>query len=74
MGFGYRTANVPADHVVLDAKILLRYGDAGKIKARVKEIMAGGRNGSLGLPNAGPCSRIPRTSPQASSLNRGLMA
>ena len=60
MGFGYRTANVPADHVVLDAKIILRYGDAGKIKARVKEIMAQRKERQpWGLPNAGSVFKNP---------------
>ncbi|MEK6742387.1 MAG: UDP-N-acetylmuramate dehydrogenase [Nitrospirota bacterium] len=60
MGFGYRTANIPADHVVLDAKILLRYGDAGKIKARVKQIMAGRKERQpWGLPNAGSVFKNP---------------
>jgi UDP-N-acetylmuramate dehydrogenase len=60
MGFGYRTANVPADHVVLDAKVILRYGDAAKIKARVKQIMEG-RKGRQpwGLPNAGSVFKNP---------------
>ena len=60
MGFGYRTANVPADHVVLDAKIVLRYGDADKIKARVKQIMAGRKERQpWGLPNAGSVFKNP---------------
>jgi len=60
MGFGYRTANVPADHVVLDATILLRYGDADKIKARVKRIMAGRKvRQPWGLPNAGSVFKNP---------------
>jgi UDP-N-acetylmuramate dehydrogenase len=60
MEFGYRTANVPADHVVLDAKIILRYGDAGKIKARVKQIMAGRKERQpWGLPNAGSVFKNP---------------
>ncbi len=60
MKFGYRTANVPADHVVLDAKIILRYGDAVKIKARVKQIMAGRKERQpWGLPNAGSVFKNP---------------
>jgi len=60
MGFGYRTANVPADHVVLDAKIILRYGDAVKVKARVKQIMAGRKDRQpWGLPNAGSVFKNP---------------
>ena len=60
MGFGYRTANVPADHVVLDATILLRHGDAEKIKARVKQIMARRKKRQpWGLPNAGSVFKNP---------------
>jgi UDP-N-acetylmuramate dehydrogenase len=60
MGFGYRTANVPADHVVLDAKVILRHGDAGKIKARVKQIMAQRKERQpWGLPNAGSVFKNP---------------
>jgi len=60
MGFGYRTANVPVDHVVLEAKVLLRYGDAVKIKARVKQIMAGRKDRQpWGLPNAGSVFKNP---------------
>ncbi len=60
MGFGYRTANVPEDHVVLEAKIILRYGDAAKIKARVKQIMAGRKERQpWGLPNAGSVFKNP---------------
>jgi UDP-N-acetylmuramate dehydrogenase len=61
MGFGYRTANVPADHVVFDAKVILRYGDAGKIKARVKQIMARRKERQpWGLPNAGSVFKNPQ--------------
>lgn len=60
MGFGYRTANVPEGHVVLEAKIVLRYGDAGKIKALVKQIMAGRKERQpWGLPNAGSVFKNP---------------
>ncbi len=38
MGFGYRTSNIPAGHLILDAKIILRHDDQERIKARVKEI------------------------------------
>jgi UDP-N-acetylmuramate dehydrogenase len=61
MGFGYRTANVPADHVVLDAKIILRHGDAGKIKASVKQIMARRKDQQpWGLPSAGSVFKNPQ--------------
>jgi UDP-N-acetylmuramate dehydrogenase len=61
MGFGYRTANIPADHVVFDAKIILRYGDAVKIKARVKQIMARRKDQQpWGLPSAGSVFKNPQ--------------
>ena len=60
MGFGYRTASIPTDHVVLEAKIILRYGDAGKIKDRVKQIMAGRKERQpWGSPNAGSVFKNP---------------
>ncbi len=39
MEFGYRTARVPAGHVIVDAKVVLRRGDRTKIMAQVKELM-----------------------------------
>jgi UDP-N-acetylmuramate dehydrogenase len=61
MGFGYRTANIPADHVVSDAKIILRYGDAGQIKAHVKQIMARRKDKQpWGLPSAGSVFKNPQ--------------
>jgi UDP-N-acetylmuramate dehydrogenase len=38
IGFGYRTSNIPAGHIIFDAKIILRHDDQERIKARVKEI------------------------------------
>jgi UDP-N-acetylmuramate dehydrogenase len=61
MGFGYRTANIPADHVVSDIKIILRCGDAGQIKARVKQTMAGRKDKQpWGLPSAGSVFKNPQ--------------
>lgn len=60
MGFGYRTANVPPGHIVLDAKVILRHGDAGKIKAQVKTLMEQRKAGQpWGLPNAGSVFKNP---------------
>jgi UDP-N-acetylmuramate dehydrogenase len=60
MGFGYRTANVPPGHVVLDAKVILRHGDAGKIKAQVKKLMDQRKaRQPWGLPNAGSVFKNP---------------
>jgi UDP-N-acetylmuramate dehydrogenase len=60
MGFGYRTANVPPGHIVLDAKVILRHGDAGKIKAQVKKLMEQRKTRQpWGLPNAGSMFKNP---------------
>jgi UDP-N-acetylmuramate dehydrogenase len=60
MGFGYRTANVPPGHIVLDAKVVLRYGDAGKIKAQVKKLMDQRKaRQPWGLPTAGSVFKNP---------------
>jgi UDP-N-acetylmuramate dehydrogenase len=60
MGFGYRTANVPPGHIVLDAKVILRHGDAGKIKAQVKKLMEQRKaRQPWGLPNAGSVFKNP---------------
>ena len=60
MRFGYRTANVPAGHIVVDTKIILRHGDAGKIKAQVKELLEQRKERQpWGLPNAGSVFKNP---------------
>jgi UDP-N-acetylmuramate dehydrogenase len=60
MGFGYRTANVPPGHIVLDAKVILRHGDAEKIKAQVKTLMEQRKaRQPWGLPNAGSVFKNP---------------
>jgi UDP-N-acetylmuramate dehydrogenase len=60
MNFGYRTANVPPGHIVLDAQVVLRYGDAGKIKAQVKKLMDQRKaHQPWGLPNAGSVFKNP---------------
>ena len=60
MGFGYRTANVPPGHIVLDAMVILRYGDAGKIKAQVKKLMDQRKaRQPWGLPTAGSVFKNP---------------
>lgn len=60
MRFGYRTANVPAGHIVIDTKIILRHGDAGKIKAQVKELLEQRKERQpWGQPNAGSVFKNP---------------
>ncbi len=61
LGFGYRTANIPAGHLVLDAKIILRHDDRERIMARVKEIQGKRRdNQPWGLRSAGSVFRNPQ--------------
>jgi UDP-N-acetylmuramate dehydrogenase len=60
MGFGYRTANVPHGHVVLDAAVILRYDDVGKIKAKIKQLMGQRKEHQpWGLANAGSVFKNP---------------
>ena len=60
MRFGYRTANVPAGHIVLDTNVILRHGDAGKIKAQVKQLLEQRKEHQpWGLPNAGSVFKNP---------------
>lgn len=60
MGFGYRTANVPPGHVVVELKIILRQDERHKIKARVKDLMQKRKEHQpLNLPNAGSVFKNP---------------
>lgn len=60
MGFGYRTANVPDGQIVLEAKIILRHGDAARIGAQVKQLLEQRKERQpWGLPNAGSVFRNP---------------
>jgi UDP-N-acetylmuramate dehydrogenase len=60
LSFGYRTANIPPGHVVLDAKLILRHGERERIQARVKELTAQRRERQpWGLPNAGSVFKNP---------------
>jgi UDP-N-acetylmuramate dehydrogenase len=60
MRFGYRTADVPAGHIVLDTSVILRHGDAGKIKAHVKHLLEQRKERQpWGLPSAGSVFRNP---------------
>ena len=38
MGFGYRTANIPEGHIVVQASVVLRRDDGEKIRERVREL------------------------------------
>jgi UDP-N-acetylmuramate dehydrogenase len=61
IGFSYRTSNIPAGHVVLDAKIILRHGDRERIKARVMEIQDTRKQlQPWGFPSAGSVFKNPQ--------------
>lgn len=61
IGFGYRTSNIPAGHIVFDAKIILRHGDREKIKARVMEIQDTRKlRQPWGFPSAGSVFKNPQ--------------
>ena len=61
LGFGYRTSNIPAGHLILDAKIILRHDDRERIKAQVKEIQDRRRQHQpLGFLNAGSIFKNPQ--------------
>ncbi len=61
MEFGYRSARVPAGHVIVDAKVILRRGDKTKIMARVKELMDTRRQRQpWGQPSAGSVFKNPQ--------------
>jgi UDP-N-acetylmuramate dehydrogenase len=60
MGFGYRTASVPAGHVVLSAMLQLRHDEKKKIEAKVKALMDKRKERQpWGLPNAGSMFKNP---------------
>jgi UDP-N-acetylmuramate dehydrogenase len=60
MGFGYRTANVPPGHVVLEARIILRHEDEARIRANVNRLLDERKERQpWGLPNAGSMFKNP---------------
>lgn len=60
MGFGYRTSSVPEGHLVLEATVVLRREEKGRIEARVKELMEGRKQRQpAGFPNAGSIFKNP---------------
>jgi UDP-N-acetylmuramate dehydrogenase len=61
MGFGYRTSSVPEGHLVVEAAVVLRRGEKGRIAARVKDLMDGRKElQPSGLPNAGSIFKNPQ--------------
>jgi UDP-N-acetylmuramate dehydrogenase len=60
MDFGYRTASIPAGHLVLDARVALRREEKDRVKARIHDLMnARKQRQPLGLPNAGSVFKNP---------------
>jgi UDP-N-acetylmuramate dehydrogenase len=60
MGFGYRTANVPEGHFVVDVRVSLRRGDKEQIKARVKDLLDKRKQRQpMGFPSAGSVFKNP---------------
>jgi UDP-N-acetylmuramate dehydrogenase len=60
MDFGYRTANVPAGHVVLSALLHLRHDEKKQIEAKVKALMDRRKDRQpWGQPNAGSIFKNP---------------
>ncbi len=60
MGFGYRTADIPARHCVLAVRLALRRGDQDAIKARVRDLLEQRKERQpLGLPSAGSVFKNP---------------
>jgi UDP-N-acetylmuramate dehydrogenase len=61
MGFGYRTSSVPEGHVVIEASVVLRREDKGRIAARVKDLTDGRiQRQPAGLPSAGSFFKNPQ--------------
>jgi len=60
MEFGYRTSSIPEGHLVIEARIVLRHEDTGRIQTRVKELLdKRHKRQPLGLPNAGSIFKNP---------------
>lgn len=60
MEFGYRRANIPAGHVVVETRLILRLDNPEKINARVQDILKRRQQTQpLNLPNAGSIFKNP---------------
>ncbi len=60
MAFGYRTANIPEGHVVVEATVTLRRDDKEKIRTRVRDLQEKRKQGQpSGQPNAGSIFKNP---------------
>jgi UDP-N-acetylmuramate dehydrogenase len=58
--FGYRSANIPPGHLVVDVRVVLRRGNKEQIKARVKDLLDTRKQRQpLGFPSAGSVFRNP---------------
>lgn len=60
MEFGYRRASIPAGHVVVEARLVLRLDDTERIKVRVQDILKRRQQTQpITLPNAGSIFKNP---------------
>ncbi len=60
MKFGYRTADVPAGHIVLETSVILRKDESGAVTARVKRLLEQRKDRQPGgQPNAGSIFKNP---------------
>lgn len=60
MEFGYRRASIPAGHVVVETRLVLRLDDTERIKVRVQDILKRRQQTQpLTLPNAGSIFKNP---------------
>lgn len=60
MAFRYRTANIPKEHLVIEAKVVVRRDDKEKIKARVNDLQEKRKESQPGgAPNAGSIFKNP---------------
>jgi UDP-N-acetylmuramate dehydrogenase len=60
MGFGYRVANIPEGHLVIDARVVLRRGDKEQIKACVRGLLDKRKQRQpMGYPSAGSVFKNP---------------
>jgi len=61
MGFGYRTASVPAGQVVVAASLVLRQGERDQIKERIRTLLKKRKERQPGgFPNAGSVFKNPQ--------------
>jgi UDP-N-acetylmuramate dehydrogenase len=74
MGFGYRRADVPTGHTVVDVRVVLRRDDKERIKAKVAELMAARKEHQpWGVPNAGSIFKNPHEESAGRLIDRAKL-